>query len=339
MRIVFMILVSCVLPAALLLGAARGEHTWAVVAPPEVDARILRQLEALAAQDQALIRFFPSLGQAERYRLQPGNLVIELHEEPNINSFVNALKSEGGALPMDSRRELARQGYILVASYPRASVPNRLRITAAGAAGFHHALLRIPDLLMIWPSNLPSSLAPRPQAMRVERGGAEVVIADFPSYAVRGIVEGFYGVSWSHQDRVDILRFEGQHGTNVYYYAPKDDPYHRKLWRDPYPAGELKRLAELVEAAHANFVDFCFAISPGLTMTYLEPGRFPFPHPQARRVWASWVFPVTPSSWMTFPRTFKIRRIRHASRLWPRRTFTWLTSCTSTSNHNLRRTG
>ena len=102
MRIVFMILVSCVLPAALLLGAARGEHTWAVVAPPEVDARILRQLEALAAQDQALIRFFPSLGQAERYRLQPGNLVIELHEEPNINSFVNALKSEGGALPMDS---------------------------------------------------------------------------------------------------------------------------------------------------------------------------------------------------------------------------------------------
>ena len=72
MRIAFIILVSFLLSAAPLLGAARGEHTWAVAAPPEVDARILRQLEALAARDQALIRFFPSPGQAERYRLHPG---------------------------------------------------------------------------------------------------------------------------------------------------------------------------------------------------------------------------------------------------------------------------
>jgi hypothetical protein len=270
MRIAFMILVSFLLSAALLLGAARRDHTWAVAAPPRVDARILRQLEALAARDQALIRFFPSPGQAERYRRQPGNLVIELHEERNINSFVKALRSEGGALPM----ELAREGYILEASYPRASVPNRLRVTAASAVGFHHALLRVPDLLVVWPSSLPINLVPRPQAIRVEKGGTEVVISDFPSFPERGIVEGFYGVPWSHQDRVDILRFEGQHGMNVYYYAPKDDPYHRKLWRDPYPADEMKRLAELVKASHANFVDFCFAISPGLSMTYSSDEDF-----------------------------------------------------------------
>ena len=274
MRIAFMILVSFLLSAALLLGAARRDHTWAVAAPPGVDARILRLLEALAARDQALIRFFPSPGQAERYRLQPGNLLIELHEEWNINSFVKALRSEAGALPTESRRELAREGYILEASYPRASLPNRLRITAAGAAGFHHALLRVPDLLVIRPSSLPINLVPRPQVIRVEKGGTEVVISDFPSSPERGIVEGFYGVPWSHQDRVDILRFEGQHGMNVYYYAPKDDPYHRKLWRDPYPADEMKRLAELVKASHANFVDFCFAISPGLSMTYSSDEDF-----------------------------------------------------------------
>jgi hypothetical protein len=140
--------------------------------------------------------------------------------------------------------------------------------------GFHHALLRVPDLLVIWPSRLPINLVPRPQAIRVEKGGTEVVISDFPSFPERGIVEGFYGVPWSHQDRVDILRFEGQHGMNVYYYAPKDDPYHRKLWRDPYPADEMKRLAELVKASHANFVDFCFAISPGLSMTYSSDENF-----------------------------------------------------------------
>ena len=72
MRVAFMILVSFLLSAAPLLGAARRDHTWAVSAPPGVDARILRQLEALAARDQALIRFFPSPGQAERYRLHPG---------------------------------------------------------------------------------------------------------------------------------------------------------------------------------------------------------------------------------------------------------------------------
>src|SRR5271157_3870796 len=274
MRSAFMILASFLLSAAPLLGAARRDHTWAVAAPPGVDARILRQLEALAARDQALIRFFPSPGQAERYRREPGNLVIELHEERNVNSFVKALRSEGGALPTESTRELARQGYILEASYPRASLPNRLRITAAGAAGFHHALLRVPDLLVIWPSSLPSNLVPRPQAIRVEKGGTEVVISDFPSFPERGIVEGFYGVPWTDQDRVDILRFAGQHGMNVYYYAPKDDPYHRKLWRDPYPRDEFGHLRELVEAAHANFVDFYFAISPGLSMTYSSEEDF-----------------------------------------------------------------
>jgi hypothetical protein len=259
MRIAFVILVSFLLSAAPLLAAARRDHTWAVAAPPGVDARIQRQLEALAARDQALIRFFPSPGQAERYRLHPGNLLIELHEERNINSFVKALRSEGGALPMESARELAREGYILEASYPRASVPNRLRITAASAAGFHHALLRVPDLLVIWPSSLPSNLVPRPQAIRVERGGTEVVISDFPSFPERGIVEGFSGGPWSHQDRVDILRIEGQHGMNVYYYAPKDDPIIGSCGATLIQ--RMKRLAELVKASHANFVDFCCSVA------------------------------------------------------------------------------
>jgi hyaluronoglucosaminidase len=71
-----------------------------------------------------------------------------------------------------------------------------------------------------------------------------------------------------------MLRFEGQHAMNVYYYAPKDDPYHRTLWRDAYPPAEMKRLGELVETAHRNFVDFCFAISPGLSMTYSSDQDF-----------------------------------------------------------------
>ena len=99
-------------------------------------------------------------------------------------------------------------------------------------------------------------------------------MADYPSFPERGIVEGFYGTPWSSQDRLDVLRFEGQHGMNVYYYAPKDDPYHRKLWREPYPPEKIGALKELVDAARANFVDFCFAISPGLSMTYSDDEEF-----------------------------------------------------------------
>lgn len=97
---------------------------------------------------------------------------------------------------------------------------------------------------------------------------------DFPSFPERGIVEGFYGKPWSHQDRLDMLRFEGEHGMNVYYYAPKDDPYHRNLWRKPYPHREYARLGELASAAHENFVDFCFAISPGLSIRYSSEQDF-----------------------------------------------------------------
>ena len=262
------VLISLLVAVVPLLGAPRAEHTWAVAAPPLLDARIQRQLEVLAAQDQAIIRLFHSPNQAAPYHRQPGNLVIELQVERNINAFVKALKSEGGVPAVEPTLQLAHEGYILRAFYPHASVPNRVRITAAGAAGFHAALLRIPDLLVIWPSNMPRGLTPRPQSVRVAKAGTEVVIADFPSFPERGIVEGFYGVPWSHQDRLELLRFEGQHGMNAYYYAPKDDPYHRKLWRAPYPPQEMARLRELVSTAQANFVDFCFAISPGLSITY-----------------------------------------------------------------------
>ncbi len=46
-------------------------------------------------------------------------------------------------------------------------------------------------------------------------------------FQTRGVIEGFYGPPWSHQDRLDVLRFMGREGLNTYIYAPKDDPYHR----------------------------------------------------------------------------------------------------------------
>jgi hyaluronoglucosaminidase len=92
---------------------------------------------------------------------------------------------------------------------------------------------------------------------------AGVEVVDYPSMPLRGTIEGFYGAPWSHEDRLDQMRFYGDVKMNTYIYAPKDDPYHRERWREPYPQELLAELTELVEEAAANHVRFTFALSPG----------------------------------------------------------------------------
>lgn len=85
---------------------------------------------------------------------------------------------------------------------------------------------------------------------------------------LRGIVEGFYGTPWQQAERLDMLAFCGQHDFNAYIYAPKDDPYHRAKWREPYPEAKMQELAELIKVAKAQNVRFVFAVSPGLDIHF-----------------------------------------------------------------------
>lgn len=89
-----------------------------------------------------------------------------------------------------------------------------------------------------------------------------VEITDFPSVECRGVIEGFYGNPWSHEDRLRQFDFYGKTKMNTYVFGPKDDPYHRARWREPYPEKEAARLKELVDAAHRNKVKFVWAIHP-----------------------------------------------------------------------------
>lgn len=89
-----------------------------------------------------------------------------------------------------------------------------------------------------------------------------------------GVIEGFYGTPWSHQDRLDMLRFMGRVGLNMYVYAPKDDPYHRERWREAYPAAARQRLQQLVDSARTHGVQFWLAISPGGSMVYSDSADY-----------------------------------------------------------------
>lgn len=91
----------------------------------------------------------------------------------------------------------------------------------------------------------------------------ECTVQDWPDVAFRGAIEGFYGRPWSHEHRLRQLDFYGRNKMNVYIYGPKDDPYHRQHWRDPYPEKEARQLRELVDRAHARGVNFYWAIHPG----------------------------------------------------------------------------
>ena len=89
-------------------------------------------------------------------------------------------------------------------------------------------------------------------------------------FEIRGYIEGFYGTPWTHAQRLDMLRFAASHGANTWFYAPKDDPFHRKLWRELYPPEALARLRELKRTADENGVAMFWCVAPGLSMRYSD---------------------------------------------------------------------
>lgn len=99
-------------------------------------------------------------------------------------------------------------------------------------------------------------------------------ILDYPSFSVRGYIEGFYGKPWKSEERIQMLRLMALFGENTHYYAPKDDPYHRNKWRECYPEKEACQLKVLVNEAKSLYVRFTYCIAPGLSMRYTSDEDF-----------------------------------------------------------------
>ncbi|XP_053191832.1 protein O-GlcNAcase [Scomber japonicus] len=88
---------------------------------------------------------------------------------------------------------------------------------------------------------------------------------------ISGVVEGFYGRPWTMEQRTDLFKREQKWGLNTYLYAPKDDYKHRMYWRDLYTAEEAEQVIALISAAKKHNVEFIYAISPGLDVTFSNP--------------------------------------------------------------------
>ncbi len=98
-------------------------------------------------------------------------------------------------------------------------------------------------------------------------------VTDWPDVPFRGTVEGFYGTPWSHEARLSQIDFYGRHKMNVYIYGPKDDPYHRDHWRQPYPEKEAQRIQQLDRHARERGVKFYWAIHPGVDIKWTDSDR------------------------------------------------------------------
>lgn len=160
-------------------------------------------------------------------------------EQPAVADFLD----QAGAAPADP---LPAEGYALAAAR------NTVALGGADVDGTYYAA----------------------QTFRQLTGDGRVAgagVVDSPSMPLRGSIEGFYGSPWTHAERMDQLAFYGETKMNTYIYTPKDDPYLRERWREPYPDEQVPPLHELIDQARSHHVDFTYAVSPGLSICYSDP--------------------------------------------------------------------
>jgi hyaluronoglucosaminidase len=173
-------------------------------------------------------------------RIPAGGLTVYLGTDPASMSMLHALAAPSPA-------GLPAGGYVLAAGSGHDIV-----LAGVDQAGTFYAVQTLRQLI---------------------RGGSlhDVVVRDAPAMPVRGVIEGFYGPSWSDSDIASQLSFYGQNKMNTFVYSAKNDPYLRADWQELYPAAQLSSLTTLVSDATANQVNFVYALSPGLSICYSDP--------------------------------------------------------------------
>jgi hyaluronoglucosaminidase len=178
---------------------------------------------------------------------------------------IGAIGAEPTASPLrDARLDVPdavpAEGYA-VAAFTREGGTAEIVLAGADAAGTFYAAQTLRQLLT----------APGDAGGAGNAAVAGVGVVDYPAMRHRGAIEGFYGSPWTPEERLDQLAFYGRFKLNTYIYAPKDDPYHRDRWREPYPADVVAGLRTLIDRAAANHVRFTFAVSPGVSICYSDP--------------------------------------------------------------------
>lgn len=90
----------------------------------------------------------------------------------------------------------------------------------------------------------------------------DVKINDYSDSMYRGFIEGYYGIPWSKDERIELINYASKMKGNIYIYAPKDDSYHSSNWKGLYTDKDLSLLKEVIEVGNKNKVRFAWSIHP-----------------------------------------------------------------------------
>lgn len=77
-----------------------------------------------------------------------------------------------------------------------------------------------------------------------------------------GIVEGFFGPQWPESDRLSYAEFLARAGGDFYIYAPKQDPFLRKKWRESWSEDYIQKLRTYAHKFHSHNIQFGVGFSP-----------------------------------------------------------------------------
>jgi hypothetical protein len=86
-----------------------------------------------------------------------------------------------------------------------------------------------------------------------------------------GVIEGFYGRSYSFEQRQQLISFLAAKGYHGYCYAPKSQRQLRMAWREAFSAEDFTGLKQLAEYSQSHGLAFGLGFSPwGLQQSYSD---------------------------------------------------------------------
>lgn len=83
-----------------------------------------------------------------------------------------------------------------------------------------------------------------------------------------GYIEGYFGRELTWEQRYGIIDHLHTLSMNTFFYAPKEDPYHRIQWKTSYPPFLQKQLKKFSSYGKKKNVEIIPALAPGLSFDY-----------------------------------------------------------------------
>lgn len=102
--------------------------------------------------------------------------------------------------------------------------------------------------------------------------GPPLRVCYVPTMLLSGVIEGFYGLPWTRDERYRLFEWMSAWGLNTYLYCPKDDLHHRAIWREPYGDADAAALGQLIAECGRRQLRFVYGLGPGLDIRYDDAG-------------------------------------------------------------------